>query len=503
MKTDVLLVLIFGLTFGVGLGSLTNFGWQFSVFFLILGATLFFYGKSCGSHKVIFTASVFILSVSLGLARVEIESCRYQNVLYPMENSRVVLRGVVDEFPDTRETGVRPVVLSDRVFFEGATTTAKERLLVVSDLYPALHYGDEVELSGVIRKVKNFSKSGEPFDYSAYLSKDGIFHEIVYPKISIISNGNGNIVLQKLFSIRERFSEKLKKSIEEPEASLALGMLIGEKHALPKALTETFKHAGIIHLVVLSGYNISLVGQFFMKIFSFLPLVARTTFGGVGIILFVLLSGGGASAVRAAVMAGIALFGTATGRSYEAGRALFIAAFVMLLENPNLLIFSPSFQLSFLATFGLIYLSPWIAKYFWRIKGKGFKELLSQTLATQITVLPLLIYLSGSVSTVAVLVNLLVLPTVPFAMLGAFVAGALGFASSAIAAPFALLTSLILSYTISISQFFSSLPQSFVSVGFAPAWVMVLAYVAIVFFVIFKKDPEWILKKTENDFNKK
>lgn len=486
MRSDFLPVLLLGFVFGITLGSFFDFGYALPVFFILLGAILLAYPKRSSVPRGFFIVSLFFLALALGFLRMKVETYRYENILAPFVGKHVVAKGVVAEYPDTRETNTRFIVEPKEIFQSGATTTASGYLMVISDLYPGVHYGDKVALSGIIKPVKNLSPSDTNFDYKKYLSKDGVFNEMLYPKISILSVENGNPIVSKLFLARDKFSEKLRENIREPEASLGLGMLIGEKHALPKSLLDVFKRAGIIHLVVLSGYNIALVSQFFTKIFSFLPILYRTSAGGVAILLFVLMTGGGASAIRAAIMAIIALIGIATGRTYDAGRALFVAGFLMVLENPNVLIFDPSFQLSFLATLGLIYLSPIISARLGKWKPAGIRELLAQTLSTQIVVLPLLVYLSGAVSIVALPVNLLVLPSVPFAMIGSFVTGIAGFLGSTIAMPFALFTSTILSHTIVTAEFFASLPFASLLVGSTSAWFMISLYIIliVVYFLI-------------------
>lgn len=473
MRDRFLHIFIFGFVTGVVAGSFVHFGFALVFFSFILGLAVLAAPRRFSSSRPFFTVSVFLLALSLGLARVEFESYRYENILSGFENSRVTLNAVVSEFPDVRETNTHLILTPKNI---------NEDLLVIAGLFPAFHYGDEVSLSGTIKPIENFSvdgSAGRHFDYKEYLSKDGIFHEMIYPEISVISPGKGNPILQKLFAFREKFSDSLRQSIREPEASLGLGMLIGEKHSLPQSLLDAFKRAGIIHLVVLSGYNIALVSQFFTKIFSFLPILFRASAGAIAIVLFVLMTGGGASAVRAAIMALIALLGIATGRTYDAGRALFIAGFLMLLENPNILIFDASFELSFLATLGLIYLTPVVSLYLIRVKPAWFRELLSQTISTQVAVLPLLIYMSGMISIVALLVNILVLPTVPFAMLGSFVTGFAGFPGAVIAAPFAIATSSLLSYTVITAEFFSSLPFAVLPTGAVSAWLMILSYVLL------------------------
>jgi competence protein ComEC len=118
------------------------------------------------------------------------------------------------------------------------------------------------------------------------------------------------------------------------------------------------------------------------------------------------------------------------------------------------------------------------------------RELLSQTLATQIAVLPLLIYMSGSVSLLSIPANIMILPTVPFAMMGSFVSGLLGFIGQTIALPFSLATSAFLSYSIFTAKFFAGLPFSAVTVpagiGSLTALILILG---IVFALLKKKVP--------------
>lgn len=487
MKVGILPSLLIGFVAGVAVGSFFDFGWTFTVFFGVLGMVIFLLRDFLSDPGGILAVSIFLLALALGLARIGLEDYRYENNLSVIAGEKVSIKGIVSEYPDIRETNKRFIIELDEVSVFDKKFPATERVLVISDLYPAIHYGDEVALSGKLEQIKNFSDDGTNFDYKKWLAKDGVFYEMFYPSISVVSTDKGNPTISKLFLIREKFSEKLRENINEPDSALALGMLIGEKHALPKTILDDFKTAGVIHLVVLSGYNIALVSQFFMKTFSFLPTLFRTGAGGIAIILFVLMTGGGASAIRAAVMALIALLGIATGRTYDAGRALFVAGFLMLLENPNVLMFDPSFELSFLATLGLIYLTPLIHTHLGRWKPRWLRELLSQTLATQIAVLPLLIYMSSSVSLLAIPANLLILPTVPFAMAGSFVAGLLGFIGHTIALPFSLLTSALLSYAILTAKFFAGLPFSAVAIPAGVGSIIALVLVAGIIFMLLKK----------------
>ena len=139
--------------------------------------------------------------------------------------------------------------------------------------------------------------------------------------------------------------------------------------------------------------------------------------------------------------------------------------------------FDPGFQLSFLATLALILLTPHLEHWLSFVPSFGrIREFLVATLATQLFVMPLLLFSIGELSLVSVIVNVLVLPMVPVAMGLTFVAGVIGMVSSTLALPFAYLAYLSLSYIIVIAEFFSRVPLAAFSVPQFPFWVVVTAY---------------------------
>ena len=124
------------------------------------------------------------------------------------------------------------------------------------------------------------------------------------------------------------------------------------------------------------------------------------------------------------------LWARETGKIYQALSALVFAAFLMTLVNPKIIRFDASFQLSFLATAGLIFMSPRIEKYFlWFPNFWKIRENLISTLSTQIFVLPLLIYLGGNFSWRTIPANLMILSAMPITMFFGFLTGLAGFAS--------------------------------------------------------------------------
>jgi competence protein ComEC len=164
------------------------------------------------------------------------------------------------------------------------------------------------------------------------------------------------------------------------------------------------------------------------------------------------------------MMALLVLYARATGRTYDALRALLLAGCAMVLMNPYVLGFDPGFQFSFLATFGLIVLGPYLDRLFTYVPTHwGVREYVTATIATQIAVAPLLLYSIGAVSVIALVANVLILIAVPLAMLLVFLAGIIGLAAPG-AYVLAYPAYLALEYILSMAEFLSRVPFAEIAV---------------------------------------
>jgi len=393
---------------------------------------------------------------------------------------------VVVTEPEDKENTRRFVYLSDN----------GEKVLVSVPLYTAVEYGDKVEVKGKlgVPGVIKGEEGERDFDYGAYLSRDDIYHTLSFADVRVLESGRGNSVKTSLFKIKTSLVERAKAILPEPNASLLTGLIVAGRGALPADILEEFRRAGVIHIVVLSGFNITLIAEFLRRIFtsfflwtrvSRLPQVASGA-SIVGIILFVLMTGAGATVVRAALMAGIVIGAKLFGRNYSASRALVFAGFLMLLENPKILVFDPSFQLSFLATLGLIYLMPLVeSRLLWVTERFQLREILSQTLSTQLAVLPLLVYSTGDVSLVSLPANLLILVIVPFTMLVGFVSILVSYVSTILAWPVTYLSHLLLSWIIFVAHTLGNFSFATVSVPNISIWIILAIYAGLSYLVYF------------------
>ena len=471
---------------GVLVSSYLPLSFGVALFFLSVALGLLLLGVlSSLRNKILFLVVPLCLTAFVGgVARYQLTS-QPSPILGQYADKQVIVEGVIASEPDARGTGTFLTVKLNSLSDSNKKIPLSDTVRVSADPYPEFNYGDRVRVSGKLQMPENFeTDTGRIFDYQSYLAKDGIYYEIYLPKITLLESGSGNPVVSYLLTFKSAFLSAANQVIPEPESGLLAGLLLGEKHSLSEDLNEAFRRSGLVHIVVLSGYNLTIVAYAIMRFFGwfsrFLPLFAPPLAGALGIMTFTIMAGASATAVRAAIMALLVIFAKVLGRNYDIKRALFLAGFVMVSHNPRILAFDPSFQLSFLATVGLVYLSPFFEKWFRRLpQWFGMREIVAATFATQIFVLARLVDLSGVVSIVGVFANIIVLPFIPMTMLFGALAGFAAFLHPLIAAPFAYAAYALLHYQISVASFLGNLPLATVSVPAMPLWALGASYLVL------------------------
>ena len=115
------------------------------------------------------------------------------------------------------------------------------------------------------------------------------------------------------------------------------GLILGEKSSFSEELRTNFVNTGTIHIIAFSGYNITIVAEWFMKLFSFLPQNLGIGMGIFPILLFILMTGGSSTGYSSGNNGDFALVARATGRNYDVARALTLAGVFMIFLNPFVL----------------------------------------------------------------------------------------------------------------------------------------------------------------------
>ena len=203
----------------------------------------------------------------------------------------------------------------------------------------------------------------------------------------------------------------------------------------------------------------------------------------LGIILFAVMVGGGATVVRASVMALVVILSRVLGRESDALRVLVLAGGMMVLVNPMILLHDVSFQLSFAATLAIVALVPVIEKHFLWVSSQILREIMVTTFATQFFVLPLILYHMGSVSLIGFIANIFVLPVVPIAMLAVALVAVFAWVPL-VGSALSFVAYAILAYVVTAVEVFALLPFASLSEISFPLWMLTLAYFLLGYFII-------------------
>jgi len=240
----------------------------------------------------------------------------------------------------------------------------------------------------------------------------------MYPDVKVIEADRLRFIgldwKETLMRFRKRIEVVYNRNLPEPEASLLAGIVLGAKRGLPYGFWQALQRTGTLHIVVASGYNVTVViGVVISYLAGWVKRRTAVVLGILSVMGYTVMAGAEPAIVRAAVMGSLAYFGQVLGRRAD-GLRLLIAAVMLMLAYEPMLIFDVGFQLSVGATTGLLLLGPWLGKLFDRVWLVGGD--IRDSLAAQITVWPILLITFGNLSVFAVLVNGLILWLVPVIM---------------------------------------------------------------------------------------
>jgi competence protein ComEC len=401
----------------------------------------------------------------------------------------VEIQGMVAEEPDVRDRYCLLTFSASGIIANGENKEVSESTLIRVARYPTYRYGDLLKVTG---ELETPSQSGD-FDYRTYLARQGIYSVMYYPVVEVLDHGQGSKPLEWIYSLRERLSASLARALPEPPASLAQAILLGSRGNIPDSVNQAFSRTGTAHLLAISGLHVSII-------IAMLLSLCRLFFGRrrsiyiwltlAAIWLYSILAGMNPPVIRATIMGSLFLVAEYLGRQRSAIIALAFAAAVMLGIQPGLL-WSVSFQLSFLAMAGLVlfcpYLQDWgrkgVAKVFagrevLATAGNVITDVFAASLASIVAVAPLIAYNFGIVSLVSLPATFFSLPALPFIIVTSGLVALTGLFATLAAQILGWLAWLFLSYLVFVVRGFDALPYSSLQVTTIPAW-HVLAYYAV------------------------
>jgi competence protein ComEC len=393
----------------------------------------------------------------------------------------VDIQGMVAEEPDIRDRYCLLTFSASEIIVNGEKEEVSGTALIRVPRYPVYRYGDVLKITGKLETPKPFDN----FDYESYLAHQGIYSVIYYPEVEVLGRGGGFKPLQWIYSLRERLSASLARALPEPQGSLAQAILLGLRGNIPDSLNQAFSRTGTAHLLAISGLHMSIIIAIFLSLGILVFGRRRSIYIwlALGVTwLYAMLAGMNPPVIRAAIMGSLFLIAVYLGRQRSAIIALAFAAAVMVGIQPHLL-WSVSFQLSFLAMAGLVLLYPyfqtWGRKGVAAIFGDGealaatgnmITDGFAATLAAIVAVGPLIAYNFGVVSLVGLPATFFSLPALPAIIVAAALVAFAGLLAVFAAQMLGWLAWLFLSYLLLVVQGFNALPHSSLEVATVSTW---------------------------------
>lgn len=333
------------------------------------------------------------------------------------DGGKVSVTGYVSAEPNVRGTYTQLEITALKIEDDGVERPVYGKMLATVGHYPRHEYGDLLRVTGDLETPPVL----DTFSYKEYLAARGIHSLVRYAAVAPLQGIRGNRLLRLIFRGKQGLRTTIERILPNPEAGLLNGILLGLSHTLPDDLDAAFRITGLKHIIVISGFHISLLIQ--AAVLSLRNLLHRWWALGaslVVVILYTVFVGPTPSIVRAALMGCFFVMGQLLGRPSRPLTSLAAASLCMTLWDP-LVLWSVSFQLSLAATLGLLIIEPLLAKgvYGWLIprmdddRARRWLELLRNvllaTVAAQTLILPIVWYHFGTVSLVSLLANPLVL----------------------------------------------------------------------------------------------
>lgn len=294
--------------------------------------------------------------------------------------------------------------------------------------------------------------------------------------------------------VRDWFADKVRVLLPEPQASLGIGFLTGQKSSLPEELSEAMKIVGLTHIVVASGYNLTILVRMARRLFVRVSKFLSAVSSGAMMVMFMAVTGLSPSMTRAGLVSGISLLAWYYGHKLHPFILLPFAAAITVALNPSYVWGDLGWQLSFAAFAGVMIVAPLLQRYFFGQKEPGtLRQILGETIAAHIVTIPIIALSFGTISHVAIIANLLVVPLVPLAMLLTFICGVW----SIIGLPFGWLiatpTDWLLGYMVQAATFVSEL-------SWAQSELTVMAGVWAVYILGITGACVWMWRATKYDF---
>lgn len=413
------------------------------------------------------------------------------DMLYQIAPQQAKIEGQIVSIPTEVNGKTKFLFNVYKISYSGYEKSLKAKTLVTTYGHN-FNIGDYYQVEGKLRTpVKPTNPS--QFDYGSYLKRFDVF---------TLFYANNFKPIEKHLSLKWKFLQGLNntrndiiqahaKCLKSPNLELLGGVVFGDDAiSPPEDLKTSFQHSGLLHLLAASGMNVALIyGIWFFLLRKLRVPYNITVLSGIFVVIFyTLMTGMGASVLRAAIMLIFILIGKLLDRDAHSISLLSFVALLMLIYNPSY-INDVSFQLSFIVTFGLLVMAPVVFEHVKFMPNWLSGALLIPVIA-QIWIAPVQMYYFNSFSLYSVFANICVLPFITVISFGGFISSVLALIkplAGGVCYLFDFVLNPILTVIVWISDFFAHLPHSLISTPQPSDLKIVLYYGMVLSLTLFLK----------------
>jgi len=357
--------LLTGLAVCYGLGIILNGFFRLN-FWLILGAAiavlvwagLVFRNKYLSLILILFLA---LLSGCLNLANsARLSKCHIRNFMIYKNNPVYRVSGFIASMPELKNGQQWFTLQTQEVQADKLKYNCCGKLLIKMDFEQALNYGDNLTLTGSLKRLPGFNSSSR--SYRDFLARKGIY--LIMPvkdsrQIILRSGASGSALIRNCFRLRVYLEQIISRYLPPLPASILSAMVLGQKRNLPRLVNENMVKSGTVHILVVSGFNVGIVAFIADLLLKILRLRRKLRFilTASCLLVYCLVTGATNPVIRATVMGIIFLSAYFLKRDPDIYNSLMAAALFILAFDP-LQLFDIGFQLSFISVLAIVYFYP-------------------------------------------------------------------------------------------------------------------------------------------------
>lgn len=386
------------------------------------------------------------------------------------EGQNILCEGIIDkmEYKSDGQLQIELVHVQSE-FLDAVARSDKVQVILKEPARCAL--GNRVRVQGKQSGLDIPSNDGQ-FDRLFYQKSNKILFTIKQAKLLVLDDHTYPI-RQFLFLTRNQCRQKFLQVFQQEDAGVLAAMLLGDKTELTDEIKDWYQLGGISHILAISGLHISMFGMAFYRFFRRcgIPFFACMAVSGSILFLYVLFTGAAVSSVRAFLMFLIFLMAQCLGRTYDLLCALACAVLFLLLSNP-LLVFTSGFQMSVLAVAAIGGVYPLMKKSFGRMVSAG--------LCIQLVMLPCFLWHTFTFSVYSILLNLIVIPLLPFILTGGVAVLITSFLFVPAATAMASVVHRLLWIYQVLCKIAASMPFALWNAGKPEVWAVLLYYLLVI-----------------------